>query len=316
MMYRNALQIHVPRTGTDVDVILAAVEEYLMMLAKERIRIAFDHAQKDVGDLRQRTKEGIETARLNGKIIGHPKGQHSVSEREVRAKRQMMKRVRSVGDDLNASDCMKIIGISRKIYYKYKKRCYNNKIKMWICNINVFSVYLHTPLLSCDNQYNHMMVGGIRMNEQERLEILEKSKVFFREKIVVSHIKNTTKLESVKEFNINPFMHKYLAQFAFGNSDPESLAKVLIYPRVLETSITTTFGNQKQAYCGSVLSGHGSLVNGMDIEFIDCIDGKKKKTDKDFPVYIGRDFWHRLTGDEDFYDILTQNNPIGNLIMR
>ena len=111
-------------------------------------------------------------------------------------------------------------------------------------------------------------------------------------------------------------MHKYLAQFAFGNSDPEILAKVLIYPRVLGTSITTTFGNQKQAYCGSVLSGHGSLVNGMDIEFIDCIDGKKKKTDKDFPVYIGRDFWHRLTGDEDFYDILTQNNPIGNLIMR
>lgn len=36
-MYRNALQIHVPRTGTDVDVILAAVEEYLMMLAKKRI---------------------------------------------------------------------------------------------------------------------------------------------------------------------------------------------------------------------------------------------------------------------------------------
>jgi hypothetical protein len=38
-MYRNALQIHVPRTGTDVDVILSAVEEYLMMylmmLAKE-----------------------------------------------------------------------------------------------------------------------------------------------------------------------------------------------------------------------------------------------------------------------------------------
>lgn len=37
VMYRNALQIHVPRTGTDVDVILAAVEEYLMMLAKKRI---------------------------------------------------------------------------------------------------------------------------------------------------------------------------------------------------------------------------------------------------------------------------------------
>ena len=53
-----------------------------------------------MGDLRQRTKKGIETARLNGKIIGRPKGQHSVSEREVRAKRQMMKSVRSVGDDI------------------------------------------------------------------------------------------------------------------------------------------------------------------------------------------------------------------------
>ena len=53
-----------------------------------------------MGDLRQRTKKGIETARLNGKIIGRPKGQHSVSEREVREKRQMMKSVRSVGDDI------------------------------------------------------------------------------------------------------------------------------------------------------------------------------------------------------------------------
>lgn len=326
-MYRNALQIHVPRTGTDVDVILAAVEEYLMMLAKERIRIAFDHAQKDVGDLRQRTKEGIETARLNGKIIDHPKGQHSVSEREVRAKRQMMKRVRSVGDDLNASDCMKIIGISRKIYYKYKKRCYNNKIKMWICNINVFSVYLHTPLLSCDNQYNHMMVGGIRMNEQERLEILEKSKVFFREKIVVSHIKNTTKLESVKEFNINPFMHKYLVQFAFGNSDPESLAKVLIYPRVLETSMTINKDDVATIVGHFQAAIRLSRTNNLHISSDNCVVGvfygepkdlsaNYRKTDKDFPVYIGRDFWHRLTGDEDFYDILTQNNPIGNLIMR
>lgn len=56
-----------------------------------------------MGDLRQRTKKGIETARLNGKIIGRPKGQHSVSEREVRAKRQMMKSVRSVEDDIKNS---------------------------------------------------------------------------------------------------------------------------------------------------------------------------------------------------------------------
>lgn len=204
------------------------------------------------------------------------------------------------------------------------------------------------------------------MNEQERIAILEKSKIFFRDSIVESHIKNTTKLVSTKEFNINPFIHRYLAQFAFGKSDAESLAKILIYPRVLGTSITTTFGNKMQEYCGKVLSGNGSLVDGMDIEFIDCIDGQKKycqikagpqtinkddvktildhftsairlsrtnnvnitsancvvgvlygepqdlssnyrKIDIHYPVYVGQEFWHRLTGDENFYNRLSDS---------
>ena len=201
------------------------------------------------------------------------------------------------------------------------------------------------------------------MTEQERLLILEKSKRFFKDEIVKNHIKNTTKLGNINNFNINPFIHRYLAQFAFGNSDPESLAKALIYPRVLGTSITTTFGNKMQAYCGQVLAGNGSLVDGMDIEFVDCVDGKKKycqikagpqtinkddvkticdhfatairlsrtnnvgitsencvvgifygepkdlstnykKIDYKYSVYIGKEFWYRLTGDEDFYNKL------------
>lgn len=201
------------------------------------------------------------------------------------------------------------------------------------------------------------------MTEEERIAILEKSKAFFKKHIVESHIRNTANLSSLKKFNVNPFLHRYLAQFAFGNSDPESLAKVLIYPRVLGTSITTTFGNKMQEYCGTVLSGNGSLVGGMDIEFTDCMDGKKKycqikagpqtinkddvtticshfagairlgRTNKlhitsencvvgvfygepkdlsanyrkianDYPVYIGKEFWQRLTGDDEFYDRL------------
>ena len=114
------------------------------------------------------------------------------------------------------------------------------------------------------------------MDKKEREAILIKSKKFFKNKIVKSHIKNTEKLSSIDEFKINPFMHTYLAQFAFGNSTPESLAKALIYPRVLGTSLATSFGNGMQDYCGSVLDGNGSLVQGMDIEFLDCVDGKKK----------------------------------------
>lgn len=120
-VYRKALEVSIPKTGTNVDIILEAVEQYLMLLAKEQIKIAFDQAQKEVDDLRQRTKEGIETARLNGKILGRPKGKCCITEKEVKAKKIMQKRAKSFGGELSDSDCMKIIGVSRKTYYKYKK---------------------------------------------------------------------------------------------------------------------------------------------------------------------------------------------------
>lgn len=43
-VYRRALQVCIPKTGTKVDVILEAVEKYLMLLAKEQI-IGRDHRQ-------------------------------------------------------------------------------------------------------------------------------------------------------------------------------------------------------------------------------------------------------------------------------
>ena len=61
-------------TGTNVDFILEGVNKYLMSLAKEQIRLAFEQSEKEVQDLHQRTKEGIETARLNGKQIGQKQG--------------------------------------------------------------------------------------------------------------------------------------------------------------------------------------------------------------------------------------------------
>lgn len=40
------------------------VNEYPVTLAEERLRIAFEQAKKEVDDLHERTKEGLETARL------------------------------------------------------------------------------------------------------------------------------------------------------------------------------------------------------------------------------------------------------------
>ncbi|MDD3021629.1 MAG: PmeII family type II restriction endonuclease, partial [Alphaproteobacteria bacterium] len=98
----------------------------------------------------------------------------------------------------------------------------------------------------------------------------------FRDTIAVNHIINTKKLSNPSEFNINPFLSVYLANFLCGNSDPQSIARALIYPRVLGTSITTSFGQNMQSFTSSVLSSFGSTTKGIDIEFTDYVDGEKK----------------------------------------
>ena len=69
-VYKKALENNIAMTGSNVDYILEGINKYLMALAREQIKIAFDQSEKEVQDLHQRTKEGIETTRLNGKQIG------------------------------------------------------------------------------------------------------------------------------------------------------------------------------------------------------------------------------------------------------
>ena len=92
-----------------------------MELAKEQIRIAFEQAEKEVQDLRQRTKEGIETARINGKQIGQTSGRKLTTKKSVRAKEMIRKYSKDFGGSLNDVECIKMIGISRGSYYKYKR---------------------------------------------------------------------------------------------------------------------------------------------------------------------------------------------------
>ena len=114
------------------------------------------------------------------------------------------------------------------------------------------------------------------MTEREKQVILDKAKAFIRDRIAQNHNRNTEKLKDISEFIVNPFLIKYLAQFAFGNSSPRSMAKVLIFPRVLGTSITTSFGTNIQYFCKDVLSAYASFTDGIDIEFIDALDNRRK----------------------------------------
>lgn len=108
-------------TGTEVDFILEGINKYLLSLAEMQIRIAFEQSEKEVTDLRNRTREGIETARLNGKTIGLPKGTHFATKKSISAKKLIRKHSKDFGGTLSDSDVIKITGICRNSYYKYKK---------------------------------------------------------------------------------------------------------------------------------------------------------------------------------------------------
>lgn len=118
--YKKALSNSVQLTGTNVDFILEGVNKYLMSLAKEQIKIAFNQSEKEVADLHQRTKEGIETARLNGKQIGQIKGTKLVTKKSIKSKEQIQKYNNTFGGALTNEETWKLIGISKATFYKYK----------------------------------------------------------------------------------------------------------------------------------------------------------------------------------------------------
>ena len=205
------------------------------------------------------------------------------------------------------------------------------------------------------------------MSPDQKRQILSKAKVFFRDQVIARHKANIKKLRHPKAFEVNPFLSYYLAKMLSGNTSSESIARALVYPRTLGPSISTTLGNQMQFFCNDVLEGFASKIAGIDLEFVDCFDQRKKycqlklgpstinsndvktivdhfsavknlaRTNRakdlglhdlvvgvvygcndelnanyrrlrdghDIPVYVGKEFWHRLTGEENFYEELT-----------
>lgn len=120
-VYKEATKTNIPMTGTDVDGILREINTYISKLAKKQIELAFEQSEKEVKDLQQRTKEGIETARNEGKQIGILKGQKLVTKKSIQAKEKIKKHSKDFGGSLDDSELIVLCGVSRNSYYKYKK---------------------------------------------------------------------------------------------------------------------------------------------------------------------------------------------------
>lgn len=127
--YKKAMQqqieinINSGNAATDsfVKGILEALNRYTMDLAKQQITLVFEQAQKEVDDLHQRTKEGIITARLNGKQIGIEKGTKLTTKKSIAAKEIIKKHNIDFGGSLTDEETIKQAGISRNSFYKYKR---------------------------------------------------------------------------------------------------------------------------------------------------------------------------------------------------
>lgn len=119
--YKKALENNVQLTGSNVDFILEGVNKYLMALAKEQIKLAFEQSEKEVEDLHQRTKEGLVTAKLAGKQIGRRRGSEIVTKKSLEKKQIILKHSKDFNGSLNDAEVMVLTGLARNTYYKYKR---------------------------------------------------------------------------------------------------------------------------------------------------------------------------------------------------
>lgn len=133
-VYKQAMQSQIDiklNTGnraTDelMNTIIEALNKYSLELAKDQITIAFKQAEKEVQDLHQRTKEGMLTAKLNGKQIGRATGTKVETKKAKATKEIILKHSKDFDGNLSDIECMKLAGVTKKTYYNYKRELRNS----------------------------------------------------------------------------------------------------------------------------------------------------------------------------------------------
>lgn len=121
-------------TNSFVSNILASVNNYMIDLIKKQIYITFEEAEQEAKDLSQRTKEGIEVARIKGSQIGRQEGTRIDTWKRRKAIRKIKKYYIKYGGPVSAADCIKICDITKSTFYRYIQQIdeeANGKIIEW-----------------------------------------------------------------------------------------------------------------------------------------------------------------------------------------
>ena len=121
----NLLNINIETGNTAVDDFFKGnvqlINNFMMALAEQQIKAAFEQSEKEVTDLHSRISQGMREAKKNGVKIGLSKGSSLTTKKSLQCKAIIQKHSKDFGGSLEDPDVIKLCGCSRNSYYKYKK---------------------------------------------------------------------------------------------------------------------------------------------------------------------------------------------------
>lgn len=121
---KNLLSVSVETGNEAVDNFfkgnIELINNFLMALAEQQIKTAFEQSEKEVLDLHTRISEGIREAKKNGVKVGLTKGTTLTTKKSIECKKIILKHSKDFGGSLTDLDVIKLCGCSRQSYYKYK----------------------------------------------------------------------------------------------------------------------------------------------------------------------------------------------------
>lgn len=134
-VYQNALKQRITAISTTgiestdrlLHSLVEALNEFLLDLVREQIRLAFISAENEVKYLHQRIKEGMAAAGAGEKISAARTGQTYETNTAKKAKEFILKRNRGFGGDLSNEETWKLAGISKMTFYRYQKELLQEK---------------------------------------------------------------------------------------------------------------------------------------------------------------------------------------------
>lgn len=123
--HNNLLNVNIETGNNAVDAFLKGniqlINNFMMALAEEQIKAAFEQSEKEITDLHSRISQGIREAKKNGVKIGLSKGSSLTTKKSIQCKDIIQKHSKDFGGTPEDPDVIKLCGCSRNSFYKYKR---------------------------------------------------------------------------------------------------------------------------------------------------------------------------------------------------